>query len=71
MFDWLVRAIGGAVADVREKVVEEAWWGRSLSEGAALRANDSQDLGWREWKQAEPSHTPSGHDQGQDHGHGH
>lgn len=33
MFEQLYDGIADAVSDIREKVVEEGWFGRSLSEG--------------------------------------
>jgi hypothetical protein len=41
--DWFVEAFGRAITDVREKVVEEPWFGRKLTrpgEHAPPRDND-------------------------------
>ena len=41
-FEEALASIGGAISDVREKVVEEGWFGRSVSDGqAAPEAPDS------------------------------
>ena len=52
MRDWFARTFGGAVADVREKLVEEAWFGRSFGSGAADKGSVgverpvAEQLGW-------------------------
>jgi hypothetical protein len=45
-FSDVYNGIADAVADIREKVVEEPWWGKSLSEG------QSQEPPAPQWPQA-------------------
>jgi len=72
MIDWLFRAFGDAIADVREKVVETGWYGRPLTDrGADRPAENSQDLGWLSWKHSEPLQPQPGQDHGREQGHGH
>lgn len=41
MRDWFTQAFGGAVSDVRAKLIDEAWFGRHSAERTSRG-----DLGW-------------------------
>ena len=45
LFDEFTKGFGDAVADIREKVVEEPWYGRAVSDrdGAAPQWPESRD----------------------------
>jgi hypothetical protein len=47
LWDALFGALGRAARDVREKVVEEPWFGRPLSRGATPgQRSVAEELGW-------------------------
>lgn len=45
--DWFVAAFGAAVADVREKLVEEPWFGRAV-DAPTPTPSLAEALGWTE-----------------------
>lgn len=60
MRDWFAEAFGGAVADIRAKLIDEAWFGRRTPEQPSRG-----DLGWSmdHPKEAAPSpEIDQGHD---------
>jgi hypothetical protein len=56
-YDQLTKGLGNAIADLREKVVEEPWFGRTVTE------RESLTIQWPEAKEAqsinsaEPEHS--------------
>ena len=46
--------LGDAVADIREKLVEEPMWGRSLSEHECAQPEPEQAPQWPEAREPEP-----------------
>ena len=46
-FDQLLKGVGDALVDVREKVVEEPWFGRAVTE------RESLTIEWPEAKEAQ------------------
>ncbi|MFA5989927.1 MAG: hypothetical protein WC803_10025 [Sphingomonas sp.] len=61
MRDWFAQAFGSAVADIRAKLIDEAWFGRRTPEQPARG-----DLGWSMTdhpRELAPDHQPDqGHD---------
>lgn len=56
MRDWFAQAFGGAVADIRAKLVDEAWFGRRTAE-----PSQRGDLGWSiadHPRESAPDHQP-------------
>ena len=47
IFDQFAKGLGDAVADIREKVVEEPWYGRALSQPQTIE-------GWPQARGAQP-----------------
>lgn len=45
-FDQLVRSFGNAITDVREKLVEEAWFGRTTAAQERMSEQVGNELGW-------------------------
>jgi hypothetical protein len=47
---------GALIADIRHKLVEEPWFGREVTKSdEAPQRQDTDDLGWIAWRDAEPS----------------
>jgi hypothetical protein len=42
LFEEALSSIGAAIADVREKVVEEGWFGRAVTDGGSAAPESSQ-----------------------------
>lgn len=56
--DWFIQGFGSAISDIRRKVVEEPWYGKSL--GTEPRAPSlSEALGWARQQPGEPDVEPS------------
>ena len=64
--DSFVEAFGKAVSDVREKLVEEPWFGRPVTKGHEGTRSMAEALGWEEPKARDVQRT---HDEEQDHEH--
>ena len=60
VFDQFAKGIGDAVADIREKVVEEAWYGRVLSERDGRQAHPMTE--WPQPREAQPEPSEHAHD---------
>lgn len=56
MVDWFVRAFGAAIEDVRHRLVEEPWYGKSTTTDRDPARSPSEQLGW---DRAAPDHCPS------------
>jgi hypothetical protein len=56
----IFRGIGDAIADIREKVVEEPWYGRALSD------RESAAPQWPQAREAEPADTRDSVEQSRD-----
>lgn len=61
----LLDFFGSVVSDIRQKVVEEPWFGRSHV-GPDPGYSAAADLGWTRWKEAaaEPNAGDAEHDRG-------
>ena len=65
MAAWLIRAFGAAITDMRLKVVEEAWFGRTVTprplaeRGWHAEKSGAEKLGWDRPTGAEREHAPS------------
>lgn len=59
---------GEIIADIRQKVVEESWFGRRVTPLHQPNREEGQnDLGWVAWRDAEPSaQDPAAPDRGHD-----
>ena len=60
---------GEIIADIRQKVVEEGWFGRRVTPPLQSAPDEEResDLGWVAWKDAEPNaQDPAGPDHGHD-----
>jgi hypothetical protein len=64
VFDKLTKGIGDALADVREKAVEEAWYGRVVNERDGLQ--DQAITGWPQAREAQPEAGDHEHDNAAD-----
>ena len=49
LYDQIIGGIGNAIADIREKVVEEPWFGRTVTE-----RESSLTIEWPEAREAQP-----------------
>jgi hypothetical protein len=45
MTDWFIRAFGDAVADARQKLIEEAWFGRKHAGSSPTHHHQPDDRG--------------------------
>lgn len=45
---------GELIADIRQKVVEEPWFGRAVTP-QEVNDHSGDDLGWAAWRDAEPT----------------
>lgn len=58
IFDQFAKGLGDAVADIREKVVEEPWYGRVVNE-----RNEPQPIeGWPQAREVQPQLGEHEHD---------
>jgi len=64
VFDKLTKGLGEIVADVREKVVEEAWYGRVVNERDGPEAQPI--TGWPQAREAQPEVGDHEHDSAAD-----
>jgi len=62
VFDKLAKGLGDAVADIREKVVEEAWFGRVVNERDGPQAQPA----WPQAREAQPEAGEHEHDMDMD-----
>ena len=60
VLDEFVRGLGDAVADIREKVVEEAWYGRVLNERDGPQAQPITE--WPQAREAQPEAGVQAHE---------
>jgi len=44
--DWFTEGFGQAVADIRQKLVEEPWFGRAVTPANGMEPSLSETLGW-------------------------
>lgn len=44
--DWFTEGFGQAIADIRQKLVEEPWFGRSGTLSNGMEPSMSETLGW-------------------------
>jgi len=58
IFDQLAKGFGDAVADIRQRVVEEPWYGRVVTE----REGSQPIEGWPQAREAQPDLGGYGHD---------
>ena len=62
--DWFAEGFGQLVADIRHKLVEEAWFGREVTPSAqASTPSMAEALGWAQGP-PEPSRSPEPTDHG-------
>lgn len=65
--DWLAQAFGSVVTDIRERLVEEPWFGQNLSKSEhGVAPSRDTDLGWIDWKSREQQPTGPSHDSDHD-----
>jgi hypothetical protein len=64
VFDKLLRSVGDAVADIREKVVEEGWYGRVVNERDAPQAQ--LNVSWPQAREVQPEVGEHDHDRAAD-----
>ena len=64
--DWFEAGFGDAVADIRRKIVDEAWFGRPSEVGLAREPSFSELMGWALVQGAKREQAPP--DQEQLHG---
>ncbi len=61
--DWFAESFGDAISDIREKLVEEPWFGRPSTPPTAPKDQSmAEAFGWTERGQSPPTTPQRGHD---------
>jgi hypothetical protein len=60
LFDKFAKGLGDAVADIREKVVEEAWYGRVVNERDGQQPQPT--IAWPQARETQPEAGDHQHD---------